>query len=204
MKKNFTLFFIMSFYTISVYAQSATNRETSTVFPENGKYEISVSGNDMPAGDWKEPVPVVLRIPATLVKVEKESPYSLEHPIRKIDGIDLLIQPEDGLCGQACVAMLAGVSIEDVVETIGCREWQATMGRVISGLNYYGIGHKGVIQYTGGKAVKLPKCCIMMEKMGRFAHYLIYFDGKYYDSNLGILEEYDFSKLLGYLEIVCE
>ena len=33
----------MSFYTISVYAQSATNRETSTVFPENGKYEIITS-----------------------------------------------------------------------------------------------------------------------------------------------------------------
>lgn len=47
MKKIFTLFFIMSFYTISVYAQSATNRETSTVFPENGKYEIITSSITM-------------------------------------------------------------------------------------------------------------------------------------------------------------
>ena len=28
-------------------------------------------------------------------------------------------------------------------------------------------------------------------------------DGKYYDSTLGVLEEYDMSKLLGYLEIKC-
>ena len=31
----------------------------------------------------------------------------------------------------------------------------------------------------------------------------IYYDGKFYDSNLGVLEEYDMSKLQGYLEIKC-
>ena len=49
----------------------------------------------------------------------------------------------------------------------------------------------------------MPKCCIMMEKMGRSCHYLVHYDGKFYDSNLGVLEEYDMSKLLGYLEIKC-
>ena len=36
-----------------------------------------------------------------------------------------------------------------------------------------------------------------------FCHYLVHYDGKFYDSNLGVLEEYDMSKLLGYLEIKC-
>jgi hypothetical protein len=31
----------------------------------------------------------------------------------------------------------------------------------------------------------------------------LYFDGKYYDPTLGILDEYDMSKLKGYLEIKC-
>ena len=71
------------------------------------------------------------------------------------------------------------------------------MGRMISALNYYGIDHTDIIVYNEGRDVVLPKCCIMMEKMGRFCHYLIHYDGKYYDSNLGVLEEYDMSKLLG-------
>jgi len=175
------------------------------LFPlEKGKYELRIAEADAKGADLQATREVLLRIPATLVKVEKESPYSLEHPIRKIDSIQILIQPEDGLCGQACVAMLAGVSIDEVIDTMECREWQATMGRVISALNYYGIGHTGVIRFTQGKECALPKCCIMMEKMGRFAHYLLHYDGKFYDSNLGVLEEYDMSKLLGYLEVICE
>jgi len=82
-----------------------------------------------------------------------------------------------------------------------CREWQATMGRVISALNYYGIDHSEVIVYTEGEPTTLPKCAILMERMGRFSHYLLYFDGKYYDPNDGVMDTYDMSKLLGYLEI---
>ena len=115
--------------------------------------------------------------------------------------MDIIIQPEDGLCGQTCVAMLAGVTIAEVISVMDCREWQATMGRVISALNYYGIDHSDIIMYTEGEEATLPKCCIMMERMGRYCHYLVHYDGKFYDSNLGIITEYDMSKLLGYLEI---
>lgn len=75
------------------------------------------------------------------------------------------------------------------------------MGMVISGLNYYGINHSDVIVFTEGEEVTLPKCAVLMEKMGRFCHYLVYFDGKYYDPNDGVMTDFDKSKLLGYLEI---
>ena len=101
------------------------------------------------------------------------------------------------------VAMLAGVTIAEVISVMDCREWQATMGRVISALNYYGIDHTDIIMYTEGRETVLPKCAILMERMGRFCHYLVHFDGKYYDSHAGIMTEYDTSKLLGYLEIKC-
>ena len=54
----------------------------------------------------------------------------------------------------------------------------------------------------GRPDVVLPKCCIMMEKMGRYSHYLIGYDGKFYDSSAGVLDEYDFTKLTGYLEVL--
>lgn len=170
---------------------------------EKGNYEIHVSDEVVKNIDLNEAHKILLHVNGSLIRMDQNSPYSFENPIRKIDSMEVIIQPEDGLCGQACVAMLAGVTIAEVISVMDCREWQATMGRVISALNYYGIDHTDIINYTEGKEVVLPKCCIMMEKMGRFCHYLVHFDGKFYDSNLGLLEEYDMSKLLGYLEIKC-
>lgn len=170
---------------------------------EKGNYEIHINDDDAIKADLSKPHKILLHVTGSLVKMDQNSPYSFENPIRKIDSMQVIIQPEDGLCGQTCVAMLAGVTIAEVISVMDCREWQATMGRVISALNYYGIDHSDIIMYTEGREAVLPKCCIMMEKMGRFCHYLVHYDGKYYDSNLGVMEEYDMSKLQGYLEIKC-
>ena len=170
---------------------------------EKGNYEIHIPDASVVDVELGAPHKILLHVSGSLIKMDQNSPYSFEHPIRKIDSIEVIRQPEDGLCGQACVAMLAGNTIAEVISVMDCREWQATMGRVISALNYYGIDHSDIIVYTEGRPTVLPKCCIMMEKMGRYSHYLIHFDGKFYDSTLGVLEDYDMSKLLGYLEIKC-
>lgn len=168
---------------------------------EKGAYMIYLTEEAAKNFDLDVSHEILLHIGESLIKINQSSPYSVEHPVRKIDGIDLILQPEDGLCGQACVAMLAGVTIDDVILVTNCREWQATMGMVISALDYYGISHSKVIIYTEGEPAVLPKCCIMMERMGRYCHYLIHYDGKFYDSNLGVFEHYDMKNLLGYLEI---
>ena len=170
---------------------------------EKGNYEIHVDDEDAIQVDMDQKHKILLHVNGSLIKMDQNSPYNFEKPIRKIDSMEVIIQPEDGLCGQTCVAMLAGVTIADVISVMDCREWQATMGRVISALNYYGIDHSDIIVYTEGQEAVLPKCCVMMEKMGRYCHYLVHFDGKFYDSNLGVFEEYDMSKLQGYLEIKC-
>lgn len=172
------------------------------LLPESkGNYKIHLQESDVSHINIDQIHKILLHINRSLIQINQNSPYSFENPIRKIDHIDVIIQPEDGLCGQTCVAMLAGVTIAEVISVMDCREWQATMGRVISALNYYGIDHSEVIVYTEGHETTLPKCCIMMEKMGLYCHYLVHYDGKFYDSNLGVITEYDMSKLLGYLEI---
>lgn len=170
---------------------------------EKGNYMIHVSHEDLVGVDVEKTHKILLHVNGSLIKMDHRSPYSFDHPIRNIDSMELIKQPNDGLCGQTVVAMLAGVTIAEVVEVMNCREWQGTMGRVISALNYYGIGHSDIIYYTEGAEVELPKCCIMMEKMGRFCHYLLHYNDKFYDPTLGLLETYDMSKLLGYLEIKC-
>ena len=170
---------------------------------EKGNYEIHIDDEDAVNVELNVPHKVLLHVTESLIKMDQNSPYSFENPIRKIDSMQVILQHQDGLCGQACVAMLAGITIAEVSAVMDCNEWQATMGRMISALNYFGIDHSNIIMYTEGRPAVLPKCCIMMEKMGRFCHYLVHYDGKYYDPNLGVMEEYDMSKLLGYLEIKC-
>ena len=172
------------------------------LLPETkGNYKIHLSDEDVSHTNIDQVHKILLHITGSLIQMNQNSPYSFDNPIRKIDGIEIIIQPEDGLCGQTCVAMLAGVTIAEVISVMDCREWQGTMGRVISDLNYYGIDHSDIIVYTEGKEATLPKCCIMMEKMGLYCHYLVHYNGKFYDSNLGIIQEYDMSKLLGYMEV---
>lgn len=172
------------------------------LLPEaKGNYKIHLQEEDVSHIDINQIHKILLHINRSLIQINQNSPYNFENPIRKIDHIDVIIQPADGLCGQSCVAMLAGVTIAEVISVMDCREWQATMGRVISALNYYGIDHSEVIVYTEGQEAILPKCCILMEKMGLYCHYLVHYDGKFYDSNLGVLNDYDMSKLLGYLEV---
>lgn len=169
---------------------------------EKGLYKVLIPAGTELNVDINVNHKLLLHVKNSLIRIDQNSPYSFDKPIRKIDSIELIIQPADGLCGQTCIAMLAGVTIADVITVMDCREWQGTMGQLISALNYYGIDHTDIIVYPAeGENVVLPKAAILMEKMGRFSHYLLYFDGKYYDPNLGILEEYDMSKLKGYLEL---
>lgn len=168
---------------------------------EKGNYQVHLTEADVKNVDINKVHKLLLHIGGSLIKMNQNSPYSVDKPIRKIDDVEIIIQPIDGTCGQTVVAMLAGVTIAEVCTVMGCREWQATMGHVISALNYYGIDHSDIIVYTEGEKTTLPKCAVLMEKMGRFCHYLLYFNGKYYDPNDGVLESYDLSKLQGYLEI---
>lgn len=165
----------------------------------NGYYKIPIQESILKQLEVGKEYSVTFRITKSSAQ---DSPYSTSNPIRKIDSMDVIIQPHDGLCGQSCVAMLAGITLDEAINTMHCGEWQATMDKIVSALNYFGIEHSEEIIYTNGKEnITLPKCCIILEKMGRYSHYLVYFDGKGYDSNLGVLEHYDLTKIKGYLEI---
>lgn len=165
----------------------------------NGYYDIPVQENIMKHFNTTEEYKVTFRITKSSAQ---ESPYSTANPIRQIDSVTPVIQPHDGLCGQACVAMLAGITLEQAINDMHCGEWQATIDKIVSALNYYGIDHSEEIIYTSGnKEIQLPDCCVILEKMGRYSHYLVYYHGKGYDSNLGVIDHYDFSKMKGYVEI---
>ena len=82
---------------------------------EKGNYKIHLQEEDVSHIDINQEHKILLHITGSLIQMDQNSPYSFDHPIRKIDHIDVIIQPEDGLCGQTCVAMLAGVTIAEIL-----------------------------------------------------------------------------------------
>lgn len=163
----------------------------------NGNYYIPITKAILKNLNLEEEFNICFEVITTLTRINNNSPYSLENPIRKIDNIDI-IQPQDGLCGQACVAMLAGVELEEVIKIMKAKKWESSLSKVIETLDYYGIAHSNKMIYKLKNDHLLPKCCIVNTK----GHLILFYSGKYYDPSKGILKEYDQNQITGYLEIL--
>lgn len=189
--------------TLSVKAAIAGHNFTCDLVPlGKGLYSIPVT--EEVAVSLPDSFDVSFTILNYVAHLSGGSPYSTENPIRKIDSMKLITQPNDGLCGQTCIAMLADVTLDEACEIMHCRDWQASMGKMIDTLDYLGIPHAGTIHYTKGEDVTFPKCAILMEKMGRYSHYLVWYDGTYFDPTMGIIDDFDKNNLVGYLEIITD
>ncbi|GAA0180119.1 DUF1905 domain-containing protein [Clostridium sediminicola] len=178
--------------------------ECKLIPKSNGNYYIPITKVILKQIENDTKCDVSFEIIAALSRINKNSPYSLENPIRKIDSIECIIQQQGGLCGQTTVAMLAGVSVEEVVNIMQAKRWQGSISKVIETIDYYGINHSPKMVYMSKKIKELPNCCIINARSKKSSHLLLFFNGKYYDSSVGVLEEFDLNKIIGYLEIYIE
>ncbi|WP_298035386.1 DUF1905 domain-containing protein [uncultured Dysosmobacter sp.] len=130
-----------------------------------------------------EPIP-------TLSRINRDSPYSRENPIRKIDSITS-IPIRRGCCGHSCVAMLAGVPLDDVIALMGKAE--ASWSKITEALDYYGIAYADRPVYPRGKPCILPRCAIVNNDNT----FLLWYRGAYYG-----MDATDERKTVSYLEIL--
>lgn len=143
-----------------------------SALPPEGEYEVSM-----------EPI-------EALTRINHNSPYSKEHPIRVIDGIRP-IPVQAGLCGHCCVAMLAGVPLADVVALMG--KGHASWAKLLEALDYYGISYASKAVYPRGRSYTLPPCCIVNNDNS----FLLWYQGSF----CGVTEV-DPAKTISYLEIL--
>ena len=156
----------------------------------NGTYWIPIAKRLLATLGTQAEYEIVLELIESLTRINHNSPYTKDNPIRKITGIDPIPVPR-GYCGHSCVAMLAGVPLEDVVALMG--KEKASWSKILETLEYYGISYADKMVYPKGRTAALPKCCIVYND-GRF---LLWFDGAFYGAEI-----VDAAKTVSYREII--
>ena len=150
--------------------------------------------NDLPLEPLEKYGDYVLRI--------KKSPYSYDSPIRKIDSIKFIKQPTEYLCGQSVIAMLADVAVDEVIDVMQTDKGTYTP-EIRGALKWYGIktATKARIKYE--EETSLPECCILSVKMPGYGHWSLYYKGKYYDPEFGVLDKLpEKAKIRYYWEVI--
>lgn len=154
-----------------------------------GIYVIPITKKTLSALEVEKEYEIEMEPIETLTRINHDSPYSREHPIRKINGIEP-IPIQSGFCGHCCVAMLAGVPLSDVVERMG--KGHASWSKILEALDYYGISYASKAVYTKGGSYQLPLCCIVNND-NRF---IVWYDGSFYG-----VTDVDPKKTISYIEI---
>ena len=131
-----------------------------------------------------------------------KSPYSFEKPIRKIDSITYIEQPTEYLCGQSVIAMLAGVSVNEVISVMQNDKGTSTQ-ELRDVLKWYGLKTATKARLRYAEEMQLPECCILSVKLPEYGHWSLYYKGKYYDPEFGALNKLpEQAKLRYYWEVI--
>ncbi len=114
--------------------------------------------------------------------------------------IHYIQQPTEYLCGQACVAMIANVSVDDVIRVMN--NDQATGKKDIErALAHYGI-RQAKTMVKADNNTRLPSVCILKVLLPRYSHWVLFYHGKYYDPEFGLMDKlYGKAKIQSYLEL---
>lgn len=155
----------------------------------NGNYLIPIAKKTLSKLKPEEEYEIEMEPIETLSRINHDSPYSKENPIRKIDCIET-IPIQAGFCGHCCVAMLAGVPLSDVVKLMG--KGQASWSKILEALDYYGISYRPKAVYTKGGAYQFPPCCIVNNDNS----FILWYKGSFYG-----VADVDPKKTISYIEI---
>lgn len=120
-----------------------------------------------------------------------------------------LVQPEgSALCGQACVAMAAGVSLDRAIEAVGHGSPRGTCtSEVVRALRALGVPCADRLRRVGRVKPVLPKRGVLAihrpagNKRSVHWHWMLTWDGEIYDPGGRWPEGYDGWRITSYLEI---
>ncbi len=116
--------------------------------------------------------------------------------------MELVLQPTSETCGQACIAMITGKAVEEVIKDMKT-SGPTSIGQLIEILDFYGVQHAERNTRLSKKNPVPYKYSILTVHMDAgYTHWTLLYDGKYYDPEFGLVEgEYTNGKVTSFLAI---
>lgn len=116
----------------------------------------------------------------------------------------LIRQPEGtALCGQCCVAMAAGVSLERAIEAVGHRKQRGTTtGELVRALRFFGVECADCLRRVSRSKPIGPRRGLVVIKRDDAEHWMLTWDGEIKDPGDRWPEAYANWKITSYLEIL--
>lgn len=110
-----------------------------------------------------------------------------------------IFEPTPLQCGQAVIAMLADVSVKEVISIVGT-DRETNLKDMKNALNAFNIGYNPERKEISDKN-KLPEIAILSLQTPHCWHWSLYFKGTFYDPEYGILDDFPPSDRRYYWEI---
>lgn len=113
--------------------------------------------------------------------------------------VNHIFEPNPLACGQAVIAMISGVNVFDIIDMAGT-ERETTLNDMKSLLKKLQINiAANRVQVI--KKEQLPQIAVLSLETPKCWHWSLYFDGKFYDPEYGILDDFPPSNRRYYWEI---
>ena len=116
--------------------------------------------------------------------------------------MELILQPTSETCGQACIAMITGKDIEEVIKDMKT-SGPTSIGQLIEILDFYGVKHAERNTRISKKNPTPYECSILtVHTNAGYTHWTLLYDNKYYDPEFGLVEgEYPYGKITSFLGV---
>jgi len=114
----------------------------------------------------------------------------------------LVMQPTDVTCGQACIAMITGKDVTDVIKDMKT-SGPTSIGQLIEALDFYGIKHaERNTRISKKNPIPYEYSILTVHMNAGYTHWALLYDGKYYDPEFGVIEgEYTYGRITSFLSI---
>ena len=105
-----------------------------------------------------------------------------------VESVKHIYEPNPLACGQAVLAMLSGVSVDEIFKLVGT-EKETTLKDMKMALKALKISFKdNRVEVT--KKETLPRVAMLSLETPKCWHWSLYFDGVFYDPEYGVLSEF--------------
>ena len=116
--------------------------------------------------------------------------------------MEIVMQPTFTTCGQACIAMITGKKIEEVIKDMRT-DGSTSIGQLIEILDYYSIRHaEKNVRISKKNPIPYEYSILTVHANAGYTHWTLLYDNKYYDPEFGLIDgQYTHGKITSFFSI---